>query len=135
MLANLLVNQMVLVALLFLWALGRVIADCRPDIIHAHDYKTNLLGLMLWRATGVLPLSTAHGWTGHSRRERFVYYPFDKRVLARYPRLVAVSSDIRNELVRHGGHLGYLSRRPWQGDRRWLDTRLTAWLKSRWAPG
>jgi glycosyltransferase involved in cell wall biosynthesis len=83
-------------------ALGRVIADRRPDIIHAHDYKTNLLGLMLWRATGVLPLSTAHGWTGHSRRERFVYYPFDKRVLARYPRLVAVSSDIRNELVRHG---------------------------------
>ena len=83
-------------------ALGRVIADRRPDIIHAHDYKTNLLGLMLWRATGVLPLSTAHGWTGHSRRERFVYYPFDKRVLARYPRLVAVSSEIRNELVRHG---------------------------------
>jgi glycosyltransferase involved in cell wall biosynthesis len=83
-------------------ALGRVIADRRPDIIHAHDYKTNVLGLMLWRAKGVLPLSTAHGWTGHSRRERFVYYPFDKRVLARYPRVVAVSSDIRNELVRHG---------------------------------
>jgi glycosyltransferase involved in cell wall biosynthesis len=86
-----------------IWAaLRRVIVDRRPDIIHAHDYKTNLLGWMLWRATGVMPLSTVHGWTGHSRRERFVYYPFDKRVLARYPRLVAVSSDIRNELVRHG---------------------------------
>jgi uncharacterized protein len=36
------------------------------------------------------------------------------------------------ELVRHGGHLGYLSRRPWQGDRRWLDTRLTVWIKSHW---
>jgi len=83
-------------------ALGRIIVDRRPDIIHAHDYKTNLLGWLLWRATGVLPLSTVHGWTGHSRRERFVYYPFDKQVLARYPRLVAVSSDIRNELVRHG---------------------------------
>ena len=32
------------------------------------------------------------------------------------------------ELVRHGGHLGYLSRRPWQGDRRWLDARLADWL-------
>jgi len=36
------------------------------------------------------------------------------------------------ELVRHGGHLGYLSRRPWQGDRRWLDARLAGWLGSRW---
>jgi uncharacterized protein len=37
------------------------------------------------------------------------------------------------EMVRHGGHMGYVSRRPWQGDRRWLDTRLAAWLGSHWA--
>jgi predicted alpha/beta-fold hydrolase len=37
------------------------------------------------------------------------------------------------ELVHHGGHLGYLSRHNWQGDRRWLDARLAAWLKSHWA--
>ena len=36
------------------------------------------------------------------------------------------------ELVRHGGHLGYLSRRAWQGDHRWLDARLAAWLCSQW---
>jgi predicted alpha/beta-fold hydrolase len=36
------------------------------------------------------------------------------------------------ELLRHGGHLGYLSRHPWYGDRRWLDARLTVWLKSHW---
>ena len=29
------------------------------------------------------------------------------------------------ELVRHGGHLGYLSRSPWMGTRRWLDSRLS----------
>ena len=34
--------------------------------------------------------------------------------------------------LRHGGHLGYLSRHPWEGDRRWLDARLTVWLKSHW---
>jgi predicted alpha/beta-fold hydrolase len=37
------------------------------------------------------------------------------------------------ELVRHGGHLGYLSRTPWMGSRRWLDSRLSTWLLSRWA--
>src|SRR5262249_19143082 len=36
------------------------------------------------------------------------------------------------ELVRGGGHLGYLSQTPWRGDRRWLDARLTAWLAARW---
>ncbi len=36
------------------------------------------------------------------------------------------------DLVRHGGHLGYLSRRPWQGDRRWLDARLDGWLDAHW---
>jgi uncharacterized protein len=37
------------------------------------------------------------------------------------------------ELVNHGGHLGYLSRHPWQGDRRWLDARLAAWLQVHWS--
>jgi glycosyltransferase involved in cell wall biosynthesis len=72
------------------------------DIVHAHDYKTNVLALALGRATDIVPLSTVHGWTGHSFRERWLYYPCDKRVLARYPRLIAVSTDIRDELVRHG---------------------------------
>jgi predicted alpha/beta-fold hydrolase len=36
------------------------------------------------------------------------------------------------DLVRHGGHLGFLSRRRWQGDRRWLDARLDSWLGRHW---
>lgn len=82
--------------------LRRLIAERRIDVLHAHDYKTNLLALLLARATGVRALSTVHGWTGHSTRERFCYYPADKRVLARFPRLIAVSSDIARELVQHG---------------------------------
>ena len=37
------------------------------------------------------------------------------------------------ELLPFGGHLGYVSRTPWDGDRRWLDGRITAWLDARWA--
>jgi len=36
------------------------------------------------------------------------------------------------ELVRNGGHLGYLSRRPWMGSRRWLDARILTWLACHW---
>lgn len=36
------------------------------------------------------------------------------------------------ELIPCGGHLGYLSRSCWQGDRRWLDARLATWLAAHW---
>src|SRR5262249_45818884 len=64
--------------------------------------KTDLLALLLARQDGVIPVATAHGWTGHTRRERWLYYPLDRRLLARFPRLIAVSSQIRDELVRGG---------------------------------
>ena len=82
--------------------LKRLVRDRRIDVLHAHEYKTNALALLLSRACGVAALSTVHGWTGHSARERYCYYPTDKRVLARFPRLIAVSTDIARELIRHG---------------------------------
>jgi glycosyltransferase involved in cell wall biosynthesis len=84
--------------------LRRIIRDHRIDLVHAHEYKTDLLALLLARRTGVVPLATAHGWTGQSGRERRLYYPADKWLLARYPRVVAVSTDIKEELVRAGAH-------------------------------
>ena len=68
------------------------------DIIHAHDYKTNLLAWTLARAEQVIPLTTLHGYTGHSWRER-IYYAADKRLVARFPRIITVSG----ELERHSG--------------------------------
>jgi glycosyltransferase involved in cell wall biosynthesis len=83
-------------------ALLRLVRDRRVDIVHAHDYKTDLLVWLLHRWTGARVLATAHGWSGFTRRERRVYYPGDKRLLARFPRVVAVSSLIRDEIVRYG---------------------------------
>src|SRR5262249_15139646 len=33
------------------------------DIVHAHDYKTDVLAALLMRSNGVTAMSTAHGWT------------------------------------------------------------------------
>ena len=82
--------------------LRALIAERQIDIVHAHDYKTNLLTLLLGKAAGVKPLSTVHGWTGHSLRERMCYYPADKKILAQFPKLIAVSSEIGEELIRKG---------------------------------
>jgi glycosyltransferase involved in cell wall biosynthesis len=82
--------------------LRALVRERRIEIVHAHEYKTDLLAWLLARAEGIRALATVHGWTGHSSKERFVYYPVDKQILRRFPRLIAVSSQIREELIRHG---------------------------------
>ena len=89
--------------------LKQLIADRRIDLLHAHEYKTDLLALLLSRSLGIPAVSTVHGWTGHSARERYCYYPLDKRILARFPRLIAVSSEIAGELQRHGADAGRIT--------------------------
>ena len=83
-------------------ALARLVRERQIDVVHAHEYKTDLLAWYLARRTGVIALATAHGWTGHSTRERRLYYPADKRLLARFPLVLAVSGEIRRELMRCG---------------------------------
>jgi glycosyltransferase involved in cell wall biosynthesis len=114
--------------------LRRLIRHRRIDIVHAHDYKTNVLAWLLAQSEPVTALSTVHGWTGHSRRERWAYYPCDKRILARFPKLIAVSSDICQELVRHGARpsrivtvLNGIDHRAFRRDRsreRWVRRKL-----------
>jgi glycosyltransferase involved in cell wall biosynthesis len=82
-------------------ALRRLIRDRGIDIVHTHEYKTDLLGLLLARAEGVRAMATVHGWIENTVRER-VYGLFDRRLLARYPLVVAVSEKIRSTLIAGG---------------------------------
>jgi predicted alpha/beta-fold hydrolase len=61
----------------------------------------------------------------HAQDDPFI--PLDSFVKAERPPQLAL------ELVSSGGHLGYVSRNRWRGDRHWLEARLCAWLLSRWA--
>jgi glycosyltransferase involved in cell wall biosynthesis len=90
-------------------ALRRLVRERAIHIVHAHEYKTDLLALLLARAERVVPVATVHGWTGHTVRERIVYYPADRRLLARYPRLIAVSGEIREQLVAAGARADCVS--------------------------
>src|SRR5579862_137424 len=82
--------------------LRELVGRLQIDVVHSHEYKTDLLALWLRFRTGVIPLATSHGWTGQSTRELRVYYPVDKLILRGFPRVIAVSSEIRTELIRHG---------------------------------
>ena len=82
-------------------ALRRMVREHSIDIVHTHEYKTDVLGLLLARAEGIIPMSTVHGWIENTARERF-YGLVDRRVLAHYPLVVAVSEQIRSTLIAHG---------------------------------
>ena len=82
--------------------LRQLVRERKIDIVHAHDYKTILLALMLGRRDGVIPLATAHGWTGQTARERYLYYPVSKWLLRWFPRVIAVSTDLKDDLGRWG---------------------------------
>jgi glycosyltransferase involved in cell wall biosynthesis len=83
-------------------ALRDLVLSREISIVHAHDYKTDLLAYLLGRRRYAIPVATAHGWSGHSWREERVYYPIDKRILGRFPHVIAVSPDVRTALVNAG---------------------------------
>jgi glycosyltransferase involved in cell wall biosynthesis len=82
--------------------LRALVRERRIDIVHSHEYKTDVLAWLLARCEHVTALATVHGWTGHTSRERFVYYPIDRWILRFFPKLIAVSDQIRQTLVADG---------------------------------
>jgi glycosyltransferase involved in cell wall biosynthesis len=83
-------------------ALRKLVRDLQIEIVHGHDYKTNLLTLLLARAEGIIAVSTAHGWVGTGRRERLLYFPLDRVQQRFFSHVVAVSSDVRDSIVAYG---------------------------------
>lgn len=72
------------------------------DVIHSHDYKANYYALKIAQRLNVPTVSTSHGWTGNLWRERYLYYPVDKRLLRRFNAVIGVSTEITDELVKRG---------------------------------
>ena len=77
--------------------LPRLLAICRRErvtIWHGHDYKSNLLGLLLRRFRPMRLVTTVHGWVQQTSRTP-LYYWVDRLCLPRYERVICVSEDLR----------------------------------------
>ena len=81
----------------------RLVRICREEqveIWHGHDYKSNLLGLLVWPFCRRMKLvTTLHGWTNLSGRMP-LYVKLDKWSLRRYAACIAVSEDLADECRR-----------------------------------
>jgi glycosyltransferase involved in cell wall biosynthesis len=78
-----------------------LLAVCKRErvaIWHGHDYKTNVLGLLLKRVWPMRLVTTVHGWVHHTRRTP-LYYKIDRLSLPRYERVICVSEDLFDECI------------------------------------
>lgn len=73
----------------------------RVAIWHGHDYKSNLLGILLARFWKMALVTTVHGWVHHSGRTP-LYYALDRWCLPRFEKVISVSRDLHESMPRYG---------------------------------
>lgn len=74
---------------------------CRQEnvaIWHAHDYKSNILGLFLKYLWPMRLVTTVHGWVRHTSRTS-LYYAVDRFSLRFYERVICVSDDLHRRCL------------------------------------
>ena len=62
-------------------------------LLHTHNYKSNLLGLLAAKLVGIPVVSTAHGFTGMTRAVSF-YESLDRFILRFFDRVVVVTEGV-----------------------------------------
>lgn len=85
-------------------AIRRLAALCRRKnvaIWHAHDYKSDILGLMLRRFHPMKLVTTVHGFTRETWRTR-LYAKLDRAAILGYDRVIAVSPDLLQQCAMYG---------------------------------
>ncbi len=86
----------------------RVLRDCIREcrernvtVWHAHDYKSNALGLLVRQFHRMHLVTTAHGWVRFTSRTP-LYYKIDRFCMKRYEQVICVSQDLHDRCSESG---------------------------------
>jgi glycosyltransferase involved in cell wall biosynthesis len=71
------------------------------DVVHAHGYKADIYAYFALRASTVSLVSTCHTWYDNDRKVS-LYGGLDRLILRGYSRIVAVSEEVRQRLLKSG---------------------------------
>ena len=71
--------------------------DHRVQLVHTHDFRSDLYGLVAARRLGIPAVATCHGWIANNFKGR-MYVRADKRLLRRFDRVIVVSERMRDQL-------------------------------------
>jgi len=88
----------------------RMLKTCRErnvSIWHAHDYKSDALGLLLRKFHSMKLVSTVHGW-GVKSKKTMLYHAVDRFSLKSYDRVICVSDKLLAECLSAGIPIGNL---------------------------
>lgn len=79
----------------------RLLQAVRPDVVHTHDYRADLLDAGIARSMGIPTVTTIHGSSRMSWRTA-IYEWLDLRLAHRFQAVVAVSRPLAADLRRAG---------------------------------
>lgn len=81
----------------------KYIKENNIDIIHSHGYKTNFFALLANLFENKPLVCTCHPWTetGYNLKAK-IYSWLDKLILNRFDKIVAVSSNVKEEIFKSG---------------------------------
>ncbi len=85
----------------------RICRDRNVSVWHAHDYKSNALGLLVRRFHRMHLVTTAHGWVRFTAKTP-LYYKIDRFCMKRYEQIICVSQDLHDRCVESGVPVGRL---------------------------
>lgn len=104
-------------------ALVRNLCRCvRPDVVHTHGYRSDVVDASVARRLGIPTVTTAHGFIGNTWRSR-LYERVQRVAFRRFDRVVAVSAPLGAGIARDGVPAERLTiiRNAWSGGRPSLD--------------
>jgi glycosyltransferase involved in cell wall biosynthesis len=82
-------------------AIAALCRAVRPDAVHSHGYRPDVVDAGVARQLGIPVVTTAHGFTGGPLRNR-VYEYLQRRAFRRFDAVVAVSRSLTTDLTRAG---------------------------------
>lgn len=82
-------------------SIGRLCRELRPDVVHTHGYRPDIIDGGVARALGVPTVTTVHGFTGGGLRNR-CYEWVQQRSFREFDAVVAVSEPLAARLATTG---------------------------------
>ncbi|MFC4258509.1 glycosyltransferase [Marinobacter lacisalsi] len=82
--------------------LCKVIRDRNIDVIHTHGYKSDIMGLIAARRSGIACISTPHGFPGNTGWKMGAFIRMGTHSLRYFDRVVPLSEELMSDVERFG---------------------------------
>lgn len=80
--------------------LAEVIRDRNIDVIHTHGYKSDILGLLAAKKTGIACVSTPHGFSGNVGFKLATFIRIGAHMLRYFDQVVPLSEELMDDMKR-----------------------------------